>query len=79
MKIIRNILIVFAILAIASNIASYFVVNLTLPDGMINKIGYLAGFNIPIIFGGVLLLISYFLNKAIQKKEGKKMVDSLFK
>jgi hypothetical protein len=79
MKIIRNILVFIAILAIISNIASYFVAFITLPKGFINKIAYLLGFNLPIFFAGILFLIVHFINKIIRRKENKKLLDSLFK
>lgn len=82
MRIVKTILIVLGILSIFFNAIAYFQGLRPFTDdpaaGMADRIAYFIGTNAFFIFGGLLLFISWLLNRRIKRKENKKMVDSLF-
>jgi hypothetical protein len=79
MKILKNILLVLAILLIALNLLSYTTGKYNVPNGTSNALAYLIGRNSPLIVGILLLLIVFIIDRRIRINKRKEMVDSFLK
>ncbi len=81
MKILRTILIILAIVCILFNVMAYFS-GLRFPGSektLEERVAYIIGLNFLNIIGLILLMIAFFINKHIRKKDRKNLIENFLK
>ncbi|MGN6291099.1 MAG: hypothetical protein ACTHMV_00010 [Chitinophagaceae bacterium] len=82
MRVVRIIFLVLGILLILFNILGYVAGARPFPDdpneNTAHKIAYFIGSNLFLIVGGIFLLVARNLQKKMNKKNDKQLIDSLF-
>jgi hypothetical protein len=83
MRVIKNILLILGIIFIVFNFLAFVggVNPLKVEEGkpLSFKIAYFIGYNFLIIFGLIFIFFSFLINKKLNKRKRKKMVEELLK